>query len=213
MCSYDKLCPCLFLFIHIALSPPYFRTDIPSSQYKPGQLNTHPYSKCIGPSIPQIFGLSVLNHHTSSGYPSIRIFGILSRCLSEVRHHKQIHAQKQNVPGLTLCLCMAACGHRADGQLGLAFEEFPNAFHLIVEVAALRGGEVVEWLHCDVEFVARAAQVPDPGNCPVNEQHREVSRLTSGSQRTFGSPAGKEQLARLAADRVGIDVGQQPYAR
>src|SRR5213083_1829989 len=52
---------------------------------------------------------------------------------------------KQNVPGLTLCLCMAACGHSADGQLGLAFEEFPDAFHLLVEVAALRGSEVVEW--------------------------------------------------------------------
>jgi hypothetical protein len=75
---------------------------------------------------------------------SFRIFGIFTRCLSEVGHNKQIHAQKQNVPGLTLCLCMAACGHRADGQLGLAFEEFPDAFYLLVEVAALRGGEVVE---------------------------------------------------------------------
>ena len=107
---------------------------------------------------------------------------------------------------------MSPCGHSADGQLGLAFEDFPDAFHLLVEVAVLPGGEFVEWLHCDVEFSARAAQVPDPGNHPVDEQHREVSRLASGSQRAFGSPAGEEQLARLAADRVGIEVGQQPYA-
>jgi len=33
---------------------------------------------------------------------------------------------------------MAACGHSADGQLGLAFEKFPDAFHLLVKVAALR---------------------------------------------------------------------------
>src|SRR5438876_2167490 len=107
---------------------------------------------------------------------------------------------------------MSPCGHSADGQLGLAFEDFPDAFHLLVEVAVLPGGEFVEWLHCDVEFSARAAQVPDPGDRPVDEQHREVSGLATGSQRTFGSPAGEEQLARLAADRVGIEVGQQPYA-
>lgn len=69
-----------------------------------------------------------------------------------------------------------------------------------------RGAELVEWLHGDVEFAARAAQVPDPGNRPVDEQHREVSRLASGSQRAFGSPAGEEQLARLPAERVGIEV-------
>ena len=88
-------------------------------------------------------------YHKYSGYPYIRIFDILSRCLSEVGHNKQIHAQKQNVPGLTLCLCMAACGHSADGQLGLAFEEFPDAFHLLAETAALGGGEGIEWLHGD----------------------------------------------------------------
>jgi hypothetical protein len=111
---------------------------------------------------------------------------------------------------LTLCLCMAACGHSADVQLGLAFEEFPNAFHLLVEVAALRGGKFVEWLHCDVEFSARAAQAPDPDNRPVDEQHREVSGLATGSKCAFGSPAGEEQLARLAADSVGIEVGVLP---
>ncbi|HEX6551794.1 MAG TPA: hypothetical protein VF026_03465 [Ktedonobacteraceae bacterium] len=102
---------------------------------------------------------------------------------------------------------MAACSHGADGQLGLAFEEFPDAFHLLVEVAALRGGEIVECLHCDVEFSARAAHVPDPSHRPVDEQHREVSGLACGSQRAFGSPAGEEQLTGLAADRIGIEVG------
>src|SRR5215472_10705454 len=102
------------------------------------------------------------------------------------------HSQKQNVPGLTFCLCMGACGHSADGQPQLTFEEFPDTFYLLVEAAALRGGEFVEWLHSDVEFSARAAQVPDTGNRPVDEQHREVSGLATGSQRAFGRPAGEE---------------------
>src|SRR5437763_207576 len=119
---------------------------------------------------------------------------------------------KQNIAGRTLNLCMAACGHSADDQLRLAFEEFPDAFYLLAELAALRGGQVVEWLHGDGEFSARAAQVPDPGNRPVDEQHREVSGLATGGQRAFGSSAGEEQLAWLAADRVGIEVGQQPDA-
>ena len=98
-------------------------------------------------------------------------------------------------------LCMPACGHGADGQVGVAFEEFPNALRLVVELAALRGGESVERLHRDVEFPAGAALVPDPSDCPADEQHRKVS-----------GPAGKEQLAWLAADRVGVEVGEQPYA-
>ena len=34
---------------------------------------------------------------------------------------------------------MAACGHRADGQLGLALEEFPNAFYLLVDKPEVYG--------------------------------------------------------------------------
>src|SRR6266702_5206842 len=106
---------------------------------------------------------------------------------------------------------MAACGHSADGQLGLALEEFPNAFYLLVEVAALRGGEVVEWLHCDVEFSARAAQVPDPGNHPVDEQHREVSGLATGSQCAFGSRPCRHQ-SRAAAVHYGMPLGTPWYS-
>ena len=81
---------------------------------------------------------------------------------------------------------MAASGHSADGQLWLAFEEFPDAFGLLAEIAALGGHEFGAWLHGDGEFAARAAQVPDPGNRPVDEQHREVAGLATGSQRAFG---------------------------
>src|SRR5215470_19257469 len=99
---------------------------------------------------------------------------------------------------------MAACAHSADDQLGLAFEEFPDAFHLLTEIAALGSGEFAEWLHGDSEFSARAAQVPDAGNRPVDEQHREVSGLATESQRAFDHPTKKKQLARLAADRVSV---------
>src|SRR2546421_8072075 len=102
---------------------------------------------------------------------------------------------------------MPACGHGADGQVGFAFEEFPDALPLVVELAALRGGESVERLYCDVECPAGAALVPDPGDCPTDEQHRKVSGLAAGSQRAFGGSAREEQLARLAADRVGVEVG------
>ncbi len=87
---------------------------------------------------------------------------------------------------------MPACGHSADGQLGFAFEEVPNALHLVVELAALRGGESVERLHRDVECPAGAPLVPDPGDRPVDEQHRKVSGLATGGQRAFGGPAGEE---------------------
>ncbi len=107
---------------------------------------------------------------------------------------------------------MPACGHGANGQLGFAIEEFPDALHLVIELAALHGGELVERLHRDVEFPTGAALVPDPGDCPADEQHRKVSGLTARGQRAFGGPTREEQLARLAADRVGVEVGQQPYA-
>ena len=87
---------------------------------------------------------------------------------------------------------MPACGHGADGQLGFAIEEFPDALHLVVELAALRGSEPVERLHRDVDCPAGAALMPDPGDRPVDEQHRKVSGLASGGQRTFGGPAGEE---------------------
>ena len=70
-----------------------------------------------------------------------------------------------------------------------------------------RGGESVERLHRDVEFPAGAALVPDPSDCPADEQHRKVPGLAAGRQRAFGGPAREEQLARLAADRVGVEVG------
>src|SRR5260370_13556248 len=107
---------------------------------------------------------------------------------------------------------MPACGYSADGQVGFAIEEVPDALQLVVELAALRGGESVERLHSDVERPAGAALVPDPGDRPADEQHRKVSGLATGGQRAFGGPAGEEELARLAADRVGVEVGQQPYA-
>ncbi len=87
---------------------------------------------------------------------------------------------------------MPACGHSADGQLGFAFEEVPDALHLVVELAALRGGESVERLHRDVERPAGAALVPDSGDRPADEQHRKVSGLAAGDQRTFSGPAGEE---------------------
>src|SRR6266516_3778542 len=108
-------------------------------------------------------------------------------------------------------LCMCADGHSADRQLGYAFEDLPDALRLVVELAVLRGGEFFQRLHRDRDLPAGAALVPDPGCHPVDEQHGEVSCLAAG-QRAFGGSAREDQLAWLAADRVGVEVGQQPYA-
>src|SRR5262245_18271148 len=99
---------------------------------------------------------------------------------------------------------MRSCGHSADGQLGFAFEELPDALYLVVELAALRGGELVERLHRDVELPARAALVPDPGDYSMDEQHRKVPGLATG-EGAFGGPAGKEYLAWLAAGRISVE--------
>lgn len=53
--------------------------------------------------------------------------------------------------------------------------------------------------------------MPDPGNHPIAEQHGEVSGLAAGGQRACGGPAGEEQLARMAANRVGVEIRQQSY--
>jgi transposase len=109
-------------------------------------------------------------------------------------------------------LCMSASGDGADGQPGVAFEECPDAFHLVVEITALRCGELVERLHCDIEPTTRAPLMPDPSDCSVDEQHWKVSGLTAWGQCAFGGPSGKEQFARLTADCVGVEVGKEPYA-
>jgi hypothetical protein len=60
-------------------------------------------------------------------------------------------------------------------------------------------------------FRAGPALVPHPGDRPADEQHRKVPGLAAG-QGAFGGAAGEEQFARLAADGVGVEVGQQPEA-
>jgi hypothetical protein len=81
---------------------------------------------------------------------------------------------------MSVGLCMPVCNHGADGQPGFAIEEFADALHLVVELAALRGGESIERFHHDVECPSGAALMPDPGNDPFDEQHREVSGLATG---------------------------------
>src|SRR5262245_6343572 len=105
---------------------------------------------------------------------------------------------------------MRAYGHGADCQLGFAVEEFTDALYLVVERAALLGGEWVEGLHGDLDLPTGAALMPHASDCAVDQQHRKVASLAA-RQSTFGGPTGEEQLARVAADCVGVEVGQQPY--
>ncbi len=87
-------------------------------------------------------------------------------------------------------------GHGAEGQPGRAVEELPDALHLVVELAALRGTEGSEQLHGDLDRAAGAALVPDPGDHPAHEQHRHVTCLTAG-KRALGGHTGEDQLARI----------------
>jgi hypothetical protein len=92
--------------------------------------------------------------------------------------------------------------------LGYAVKEGSDALHLIVEFAALHGGEAVERLYRDGESPAGAALVPDSGDYPVDKQHRKIARLATGTQGTCGGGTGEEQRTRLAAHHVGVEVGQ-----
>src|SRR6266571_8466265 len=150
-------------------------------------------------SIPHIFGLPI--------YQDLRhSLALLIRSGTQCECEKSfISCQKQNVPGRSLSLCMGTRSHSADDQLRVPIEEFPDAFHLLAETAALGGGEILEWLHGDGEFSARAAQVPDPGNRAVDEQHREVSGLATGSQCAFGSRPCRHQ-SRAAAVHYGMPL-------
>jgi hypothetical protein len=100
---------------------------------------------------------------------------------------------------------MPAYGHSANSQLGLAFEEFPYAFHLVVELTALRCRKLAERLYRDVEFPAGAALVPDSGDYAVDEQHGKVACLTP-RQGALGGPAGEELRTWVAAYDVGVKV-------
>src|SRR5437016_4309025 len=53
-------------------------------------------------------------------------------------------------------------------------------YHIIA--SSLRGGELVEWLYCDIEPTTRAPLVPDPSDCSVDEQHWKVSGLATWGQ-------------------------------
>jgi hypothetical protein len=90
--------------------------------------------------------------------------------------------------------------------LGFAFEDFADALHLVVELAALGGGEGVEGFYRDIDPSAGAALVPDAGDGAVDEKHGKVAGLAAG-QGAFSGAAGEEQLAGMAADDVGVEVG------
>ena len=53
--------------------------------------------------------------------------------------------------------------------------------------------------------------MPDPRHDAVDEQHRKVARLPAG-QGSFGRPRWEEQLTRVAAHRVGVEIGQQAHS-
>src|SRR5262245_3522774 len=101
---------------------------------------------------------------------------------------------------------MGAYSHSADSQLGRAFKELPDPFHLLVKPATLCSGEYLQRLHRELDLPAGATLMPNPGDKPIDEQHRKVTGLAVG-QRTGGGPPWKELLARVAAHHIGIEVG------
>jgi hypothetical protein len=65
--------------------------------------------------------------------------------------------------------CVGADRNSADDQLGRAFEERADAFNLVVERPALRGGEGMQRLDRDRDSPARTALMPDPGDDAVDQ--------------------------------------------
>ncbi len=103
---------------------------------------------------------------------------------------------------------MCACADRADRQSRLSVEEASKTLNLLIEVTALSGGELFKRFYRDVKPAARAPLVPDPGNDPIDEQHRVVSCLSGRSQRALCGLSRKEHFPWLAADDIGVEVGK-----
>jgi hypothetical protein len=72
----------------------------------------------------------------------------------------------------------------------------------------LRCGQLARWFDGDGELVAGVPLVPDPTDYAVDEQDWVVSRLASRSERAGGGRAGIQQVAGLARDGVGVEVGK-----
>src|SRR5579863_111268 len=107
---------------------------------------------------------------------------------------------------------MGACANRPDRQSTVSAQEGSHALHLLIEVAALFGRELLKRLHRDIKPAASAPLMPNSSNGSLDEEHRIVSRLPTWSQSPLPGPPGKELFARLAADYVGVEVGKQPHA-
>jgi hypothetical protein len=86
-------------------------------------------------------------------------------------------------------------------QLGGSCQEFSDALHLEIELAALPRGQRLERLDRDGNLPAGTALVPHPARYPVDEQDREVPGLAIRGQRTLAGavaePVGEAVVSAL----------------
>jgi hypothetical protein len=100
--------------------------------------------------------------------------------------------------------------HRAHCQGWLGLHECAYQFHVFLQLAEMRGGELAQRFDSDGELATCAALVPNPTDHAVDEQHRIIASLTGRSERAARSQARVQQLARLARDDERVEVRQQP---
>lgn len=106
-------------------------------------------------------------------------------------------------------LGVSTSGDSSHCDLGLALKNLPNSLNLGVEAPPLIGGKPCERLHSHLNSPARATVVPNAGDHAVHEQNRKIAGLPGWCESARGCLAGKEPGSRLAADDVGVKVGQQ----
>jgi len=104
-----------------------------------------------------------------------------------------------------------ADGHLADNPRRACLEDLADSCGLIVDLATLPRGQLHERLKRDLDLRSGTALMPDSADDPVDEHDRHVARLAA-RQRSIERPSRKDLLARIAPDRVGIEVGQEPDA-
>ena len=85
----------------------------------------------------------------------------------------------------------------------------PTRLGLVVELPALRRGQLAQRLDGDGELAAGAPLVPHPADHAVDEQDRVVSRLPRRGERAGGGRARVQPFPGLARDDVRVEVGQQ----
>ncbi len=103
---------------------------------------------------------------------------------------------------------MRAGVYRTKGERALGLHEFTDTRGHLFQIMALRGVQLLRGFHLDLGALALTSQTPDARHDATDDDEREMA--DGALRQPARSPFRRDQpLARMAADGVAIEVGQE----